>query len=90
VALAEGMASGAIPVILERPGAGEQYEERWVHADAGAAAQAILASQARDETAAEGEAARRFAERWSWERLGPAWDRLLLQAREPAGPPARA
>jgi glycosyltransferase involved in cell wall biosynthesis len=86
VALAEGMASGAAPAILERPGAAEQYEERWVHADAGAAAESILAAEA----AAEGEAARRFAERWSWERLGPAWDRLLLGAGEPAEPLARA
>jgi glycosyltransferase involved in cell wall biosynthesis len=80
VALAEGMASGAIPAILERPGA-EQYEERWVHADPGAAAEAILATEERGETAAEGEAARRFAERWSWERLGPEWDRLLQGSR---------
>jgi glycosyltransferase involved in cell wall biosynthesis len=64
VALAEAMASGAAPVILERPGAAEQYEERWVHADVGAAAEAILARQARDEAAVEGEAARRFAEQW--------------------------
>ncbi len=101
LALAEGMASGAVPVILERPGAGEQYEPRWVHADAGAAAaifagdgaQPILTtleggeSRQRDEIGAEGEAARCFAERWSWERLGPAWDRLLLH--EPATPERR-
>lgn len=72
VALAEGMASGAVPVVFERPGAREQYEERWVHADAEAAAQAI-----RRDLAAEAVAARRFAERWSWELLGPAWDELL-------------
>jgi glycosyltransferase involved in cell wall biosynthesis len=85
VALAEGMASGAVPVILERPGAGEQYEPRWVHADAGAAAQAIFSLQERGKNgqrrdlAAEGEAASHFAERWSWERLGRVWDRLLLR-----------
>jgi glycosyltransferase involved in cell wall biosynthesis len=45
VALAEGMASGAVPVVLERPGAREQYGERWVHAEAEAAAAAILAAQ---------------------------------------------
>lgn len=80
VALAEGMASGAIPAILERPGS-EQYEERWVHADPGAAAEAILTTEARGETAAEAEAARRFAERWSWEQLGPEWDQLLQGSR---------
>jgi glycosyltransferase involved in cell wall biosynthesis len=87
VALAEGMASGAIPAILERPGAAEQYEARWVHAGAGAAAEAILAAEAGDDVAAEGESASRFAERWSWERLGPAWDRLLLREPEVAEPP---
>jgi glycosyltransferase involved in cell wall biosynthesis len=89
VALAEGMASGAIPAILERPGAAEQYERRWVHADPGAAAEAILATEARGEAAAEAEAARRFAGRWSWERLGPEWDRLL-QGSGAAEPAARA
>ncbi len=89
VALAEGMASGAIPAVLERPGAAGQYEERWVHADPGAAAEAILATEARGETATEAEAARCFAERWSWERLEPEWDRLL-QGSGAARPTARA
>ena len=31
VALAEGMASGCLPVVMDRPGAREQYSERWVH-----------------------------------------------------------
>lgn len=96
VALAEGMASGAIPAILERPGAGEQYEARWVHVGATEAAGAILTAQAtlnvrghvetpqRDFFEAEGEAAAEFAERWSWERLWPVWERLLLRG-EPAG-----
>ena len=91
VALAEGMASGAIPAIFERPGAGEQYEARWVHRDAAEAAKAIRAAQPtltlrehpktrmRFDFAAESEAASRFAERWSWERLWPAWERLLLR-----------
>jgi glycosyltransferase involved in cell wall biosynthesis len=97
VALAEGMASGAVPAILERPGAAEQYEERWVHADASAAAEAIVATQEESQTrkrrelAAESEAASHFAERWSWERLGPAWDRLLFgHDRVPAEPAGRA
>jgi glycosyltransferase involved in cell wall biosynthesis len=82
LALAEGMASAAVPVILQRPGAGEQYEARWVHADADAAALWTLTVQEEGQGPKEGEAAARFAERWSWERIGPAWDRLLL--REPA------
>lgn len=86
VALAEGMASGAVPAILDRPGAREQYEARWVHADPAAAAEAILATQARD----EGEASRRYAERWSWERLGPLWDGLLFGDGSPAAHGAEA
>lgn len=84
VALAEGMASGAVPVVLERPGAREQYDERWVHADAEAAAAAILAAQPTLTVPEQGqspmgeEAAAFAAERWDWERLGPAWDELLL------------
>jgi hypothetical protein len=100
------MASGAIPVILERPGAGEQYEARWVHAGTTEAAEAILAAQGtlnvsehvetpqRRDFAAESEAAQRFAERWSWERLWPVWERLLLRGvpagAVPAGVPAAA
>jgi len=96
VALAEGMASGAVPVILERPGAGEQYEARWVHAGTAEAAQAIFAAHMYGETrqrhdfAAEGEAASRFAERWSWERLWPAWERLLLRGERTTTPRAPA
>lgn len=87
VALAEGMASGAAPAILHRPGADEQYEARWLHTDASAAAEAVLSTAARGEIDAEGEAARSFAGRWSWQRLGPIWDRLLLhQPAEPTEP----
>jgi glycosyltransferase involved in cell wall biosynthesis len=89
VALAEGMASGAVPVVLERPGATEQYEPRWVHADAAAAANWTLTVQEHGESPTEGEAARRFAERWSWERVGPVWDELLsggnVAAQSPSG-----
>jgi glycosyltransferase involved in cell wall biosynthesis len=84
VALAEGMASGAVPVVLDRAGAAEQYEPHWVHDDAAAAARAIEAfsPQGRGKSfnwdlGAEGEAASRFAARWSWERLWPAWEQLL-------------
>jgi glycosyltransferase involved in cell wall biosynthesis len=96
VALAEGMASGSVPLILQRPGADEQYEARWVYACAAEAAQAILAARGtlnvsghvetpqRRDVGAEREKARCFAERWSWERLWPAWERLLL-GDEPLG-----
>lgn len=83
LALAEGMASGAAPVVLERPGADEQYGARWVHANADAAALWTLTLREQGGSAEEGERAAAFAaERWSWERIGPVWDKLLL--REPA------
>ena len=85
LALAEGMASEAAPVVLERPGARRQYEARWLHADAEAAARAILAVQERNEARHEAERAAAFARRWSWARLWPRWNRLL-QLREPAAP----
>jgi len=78
VSLAEGMASGAVPVVIDRPGAVEQYEERWVHAHVDAAAEAIRAATAENRIEAESEAAWRFAERWAWERLWPTWERLVL------------
>lgn len=80
VALAEGMASGAVPVILDRPGAVEQYGERWVHTDPVAAAAAI-AARAGDERAHEGAEAQSYAERWSWSRLRPIWEGLMSAER---------
>jgi glycosyltransferase involved in cell wall biosynthesis len=95
VALAEGVASGAVPVVLERPGAGEQYEARWVHRGAAEAAEAILAhtgagAGAQRDLETESDAASQFAERWSWERLWPAWERLLLHRESAVAAPALA
>lgn len=87
VSLAEGMASGSVPLVLARPGATEQYGEEWTHADPRAAAHAILAVGKRGEVTQEGEQARRFGERWSWQRLAPVWDELVAENR-PAGEPA--
>jgi glycosyltransferase involved in cell wall biosynthesis len=42
LAAAEGMASGAVPVIRPWPGARESYDERWVHESAADAAAAVL------------------------------------------------
>lgn len=77
VALAEGMASGAIPVVIDRPGARDQYATRWVHADPEGAANAIADLVNRAEVGEECASAREYAERWSWTRIGPEWDRLL-------------
>ena len=93
VSLAEGMASGAIPVIFSRPGAAEQYEGRWVHDDAAAAARAILATAAADEVASQAAATQAsFHANRDPAQLGETWDRLLWPAadRAPAAPAAKA
>jgi glycosyltransferase involved in cell wall biosynthesis len=84
VALAEGMAAGAVPVILERPGAGLQYLPRWVHADVEAAARWMLTVLEHGKSSQESATAYAWAaESWGWERLGPQWDELL-RLGEPA------
>lgn len=90
-ALAEGMASGAVPVVWERPGAREQYGERWVHAGAEEAARSVLIALERHQGQEEREAAAAFAaEHWGWERLGPVWDELLGLGAAAARPPSPA
>ena len=52
VALAEGAASGAVPVLIDRPGATDQYPGRWIHdtpADAAAAVAALSDADWRSE-----------------------------------------
>jgi glycosyltransferase involved in cell wall biosynthesis len=43
-AVAEGMASGAVPIVRPWPGAAEVYDPRWVHDGLEQAAEAVLAS----------------------------------------------
>jgi glycosyltransferase involved in cell wall biosynthesis/predicted O-methyltransferase YrrM len=76
VALAEGAASGAVPVIVDRPGVADQYPDRWIHADAADAASAVLALTDRD-WESEAKAAVAHAVRWSPQRVLPAWLELL-------------
>ncbi len=44
VAAAEGMASGAVPVIRPWPGAAEIYDKEWIHSSVEDAAAAVLAN----------------------------------------------
>lgn len=82
VALAEGAASGAVPVIIDRPGARDQYPDRWVHASVDDAATNVLDSLSGDR-AAESAAAAEHAARWLPERILPQWwDVLGLDGRE--------
>lgn len=72
VTLAEGAASGAVPVILERPGARGQYLSCWVHrsaTDAGAWIAALDTAAWR----AEGVAAAEHAAGWSLSAMAPRW-----------------
>ena len=78
LAVAEGMASGAVPVIRPWPGAMEIYDKEWIHASVEDAAAAVLAS-ADEEVWAE-RAARARAEirrKVDPERVVRAWADLL-------------
>ncbi len=91
VSIAEGMASGCVPVILERPGASEQYDERWVHQTPEGAARAIIELVEDDLLRAEQIRARENVRRWSLEAIMPVWDELLsLPSPRPDGTRRRA
>jgi glycosyltransferase involved in cell wall biosynthesis len=77
VAVAEGMASGCVPVVLDRLGARQQYDPAWVHDSPDDAAAAILRLVESGEFEAEQRRAAEFADRWSLERIMPLWDEVL-------------
>ncbi|HEY8473034.1 MAG TPA: glycosyltransferase [Natronosporangium sp.] len=56
--VAEGMASGAVPVVRPWPGAAEVYDPRWVHDDLDAAAEAVLANADPERWRAQADAAK--------------------------------
>jgi hypothetical protein len=76
VTLAEGAASGAVPVILDRPGARDQYRSRWVHGTSVEAAAAVAAMGA-GEWAAEQVVAADHAASWSAKAVLPRWVDVL-------------
>jgi glycosyltransferase involved in cell wall biosynthesis len=77
VALAEGMASGCVPVIIDRLGAREQYDPAWIHESPDGAAASILGLVESGQFEAEQQRAAEFADRWSLERIMPLWDEVL-------------
>jgi len=86
VALAEGAASGAVPVIIDRAGADEQYPNRWVHANAADAITAVLALDASEDLEREAAAAARHAASWSPDKILPQWlDLLGLESPRASG-----
>jgi glycosyltransferase involved in cell wall biosynthesis len=85
VTLAEGAASGAVPVVLDRDGIADQYPGRWIHATPAEAAAAVAASPA-EQLDAERTAAATHAARWSLDRIRPLWlDALGLDGPLGAG-----
>lgn len=76
VALAEGAASGAIPVILARPGA-KAYPDRFVHANVADAAAAVLTGVRSQRLRADADLAAKCAAAWSPERIQPQWVSVL-------------
>jgi glycosyltransferase involved in cell wall biosynthesis len=76
VALAEGTASGAVPVIFDRPGARTQYPDRWIYDSADVAATGVLALGV-DAWEAERAIAVEHAAGWSYDALLPRWAELL-------------
>ena len=86
VAVAEGMASGCVPVVLERLGARQQYDAAWVHDSADAAAASILRLVESGQFEAEQRRSAEFADRWSLERITPLWDEILGLSGGSAGP----
>jgi hypothetical protein len=71
------MASGCVPVILNRLGARQQYDAAWVHDSPDEAAASILKLVESREFEAEQRRAAEYAERWSLERTMPLWDEIL-------------
>ncbi len=85
LAPAEGMAAGAVPALLNWPGADTIYDDRWVHAGPAEMAEAIAA------TVREGrwEADRTFArdqvrQAFGLDRVCRLWTRLLTENLPPA------
>jgi glycosyltransferase involved in cell wall biosynthesis len=88
VALAEGMASGCLPVVIDRIGAREQYDPAWIHNSPDEAAASILGLIASGQFEAEQRRAAEFADRWSLEQIMPLWDEVLGLSDRSA-PPAQ-
>ena len=93
LAPAEGMASRAVPALLDWPGADTVYDRRWIHGSVDDMADAIGRIVADDRWAEEGALAHEQAvEAFGLDRLAATWSRLLVadSAVEPAAAPGRA
>jgi glycosyltransferase involved in cell wall biosynthesis len=81
VSVAEAMASGCIPVVIDRPGALDQYPAAWVARNATGAARIIIRSWDVGELERQRAAARAHAAAWSVDELLPRW-LALIEGRE--------
>lgn len=89
VAVAEGMASRAVPAVLAWDGAAEIYPRRWVHSSPAGAARSILAGAAT--WRAQGEAARAHVlARFDTDVVMPLWEDVILGEGASRRPRARA
>jgi glycosyltransferase involved in cell wall biosynthesis len=78
LAPADGMASGAVPVIRDWPGADTIYDGRWIRHDPAAMADLISSIAAEGRWAAEGAIAKeQVRERYGLRRVADAWTRIL-------------
>jgi glycosyltransferase involved in cell wall biosynthesis len=82
---AEGMASGAVPVIRNWPGAETIFDPMWIQPDAAGMADAILATVQDERWEAAGNAARdQVRASYSLERVITEWTELIVD-RAPVG-----
>jgi hypothetical protein len=86
VAPAEGMASGAVPVVRHWPGAETIYDQRWIRETPAEMAAAIAAASADDASwRAAGALAREQAQAFDLESIARAWQGLLTENLPAAG-----
>ena len=84
VAPAEGMASGAVPVIRHWPGAETIYDRRWIRDTPAEMAEFIASLAAPDAWRAAGQAAREQATAFELGAVCRTWHRLLTSDLTPA------
>ncbi|MGK5555316.1 glycosyltransferase [Actinomadura kijaniata] len=78
LAPAEGMASGAVPLLLPWPGVGTIYDARWIHPDPTAMADAVEMTVKTGRWEEERELARRqLRETYALDVVADAWTRLV-------------
>jgi len=87
-AVAEGAASGSVPVVWAWPGADTVYAPRWVHGDVAQMADAVHTIVTEERFDAERAAARaEVAERYALPKILEQWVRLIVAGEPPEAAP---